>query len=103
MNAHISIRSDQITKFCERWLVTEMALLGSVLREDFGSKSDIDVLIEFKEEARHSLFDMVQMERELEAIFDREVDLVERMDIERSQNYLRRQSILQSVETIYAE
>ena len=102
MTAHITVPSYRIAGFCERWQVTQLALFGSVLRDDFGSGSDIDVLVEFAREARHSLFDMVRMEEELSEIFGREVDLVERAGIEQSRNYLRRRAILESAETIYA-
>ncbi len=102
MTARISLQSDRIAAFCERWQVTELALFGSVLRDDFGPDSDIDLLVAFAKEARHSLFDMVRMEEELREIFGREVDLVERAGIERSRNYLRRKAILESAETIYA-
>ncbi len=102
MSARIAIPADGIAAFCERWQVTELALFGSVLRDDFHPESDIDVLVAFREEARHTLFDMVHMEEELTALFGREVDLTERAGIERSRNHLRRRAILQSVETIYA-
>ena len=102
MSARIDIPTEGIAAFCERWQVTEMALFGSVLRDDFGPDSDIDVLVAFREGARHTLFDMVEMEEELKAVFGREVDLTERVGIERSRNHLRRKAILQSAETIYA-
>ena len=102
MTARIAIPADGIAAFCERWQVTELALFGSVLRDDFGPDSDIDVLVAFREEARHTLFDMVHMEEELKALFGREVDLVSRRGIERSRNHLRRRATLESVETIYA-
>ena len=102
MTARIAIPAEPIAAFCERWQVTELALFGSVLREDFGPASDIDVLVVFAEDARHSLFDMVLMEEELSEIFAREIDLVERAGIEQSRNYLRRKAILGSAETIYA-
>ena len=102
MTARIAIPADGIAAFCERWQVTEMALFGSVLRDDFGPDSDIDVLVSFDQAARHTLFDMVRMEEELQEVFGREVQLVCRRGIEQSQNYLRREAILQSAETIYA-
>ena len=101
MTARIAIPAEPIAAFCERWQVTELALFGSVLREDFGPASDVDVLVAFAEDARHSLFDMVRMEAELKDIFGREVDLVSRRGIERSRNYLRRKAILGSAETIH--
>jgi hypothetical protein len=93
---------DQIQTFCDRWQITEFALFGSVLRDDFCPDSDVDVLVTFSPEAHHTLFDLVQMENELKAIFQREVDLVSRRGIERSLNYLRRNEILSSAQVIYA-
>ena len=101
MTARITIPADGIAAFCERWQVTELALFGSVLRDDFGPDSDIDVLVAFDGRARRTLFDMVDMEEELKAIFGREVDLVSRRGIERSRNLLRRKAILESAETIH--
>ena len=93
--------SDQIAGFCRRWGITEMALFGSVLRDDFGPNSDIDVLVIFEPNARWSLFDLVRMEDELAHILGRRVDLVERRSVERSENYIRRRNILSGAETIY--
>ena len=101
MTARIAIPTDGIAAFCERWQVTELALFGSVLRDDFRPDSDIDVLIAFSDGARHTLFDMVHMEEELKALFGREVDLVSRRGIERSRNHLRRKAILESAESIH--
>ena len=102
LQARIGLRSETLAAFCERWQVAELALFGSVLRDDFGPDSDIDVLATFREEARHSLFDLVRMERELGSILERDVDLVERPGVEQSRNYLRRKAILGAAETIYA-
>ena len=102
MTARITIPAEGIAAFCERWQVTELALFGSVLREEFGPDSDIDVLVSFDQAARHTLLDMARMEAELKTLFGREVDLAERAGIEMSRNYIRRRAILQSAETIYA-
>lgn len=50
--------------------------------------SDIDVLVSFSPDARTDLFDLVDMQDELSAIFARNVDLVCREGIERSHNYI---------------
>ncbi len=92
---------DKIKEFCDRWRIVEFALFGSVLRDDFHSNSDIDVMVEFNQDSRHSLFDLVIMEDELKAIFNRDVDLVTRKGIANSRNYLRRKNILNSAQTIY--
>jgi uncharacterized protein len=97
MTPRIPIPQEAIAGFCRRWQVTEFALFGSVLRDDFGPESDVDVLVAFSPEARHSLFDLVRMEDELRAIFGRRVDLVTRRAVERTANEWRRQSILGSL------
>lgn len=102
MKTQIAIPQGELAAFCRRWQVTELALFGSVLREDFQPDSDVDVLVQFDPEAQHTLFDLVRMQEELERILGREVDLVERAAIERSRNYLRRRAILRSAEVIHA-
>ncbi len=97
----IEIPDDELDAFCRRWHVREMALFGSVLRDDFQAGSDIDVLVTFQEGAPTSLFDLVTMEDELEAIFGREVDLIERKAVQDSPNWIRRDAILTSARPIY--
>ena len=103
MNAHIDTRQDEITAFCKRWQIAELALFGSVLRDDFGPESDIDVLVTFHPEAEHGLMALVTMEKELGQLLGRKVDLVNRRGVERSRNYIRRRAILESAETLYTE
>ena len=91
----------EIERFCRRWQISELSLFGSVLREDFRPDSDIDVLVRFAPDTRWSLFDMVRMQKELEAILGREVDLVERNAVEQSKNYIRRKRILRDRVPIY--
>ena len=98
----IAVPEDGIADFCQRWQITELALFGSVLRDDFHSDSDVDVLVSFAPNTQWSLFDLVTMEYELEDILGREVDLVQRTAVEQAENYIRRKSILDSTETIYA-
>ena len=98
----IAVPRDEIASFCRRWKVSELALFGSVLRGDFSSGSDVDVLVSFAPDAGWSLFDLVKMQEELKAILGREVDLVDRVAVERSENYIRRKSILSSTEVVYA-
>ncbi len=102
MTARIEVPSERIAAFCERWQMTELALFGSVLRDNFGPESDIDVLAKFDDAARRTLFDVGRMEEELSEIFGREVDLLSWRGVESSRNYIRRKAILGSVETIYA-
>lgn len=100
--AHIQIPKEKIAEFCRKWKIREFSFFGSVLRDDFRPDSDIDVLVTFDESARHSLFELVDMQDELKEIFGREVDLVSRRGVESSRNYIRRHAILSSAEAIYA-
>lgn len=99
----ISANRDAIAAFCRRWDVARFALFGSVLRPDFRDESDVDVLLTFREGVRYTLFDLARMGDELEAIFERPVDIVDRKAVEQSPNYLRRDTILRSAEVVYAE
>ncbi|MGA1263389.1 MAG: nucleotidyltransferase family protein [Prochlorothrix sp.] len=98
----IELPLEQIIEFCHQWQVIEFCLFGSVLRDDFRPDSDIDVMVEFDENARPTFSTLDQMEAELRVIFDRDVDLITRQGIEASRNYLRRHEILSSAQVIYA-
>ncbi len=99
----VPINYEKIVEFCQRWKITEFALFGSVLRDDFcPDRSDIDVLVSFAQDAHWTLLDWVDMEEEIKKIFERDVDLISRRGIERSRNYLRRKAILNSAQVIYA-
>lgn len=98
---NISIPRKEITDFCHRWKIRELALFGSALRGDFHPDSDLDMLVTFAPEADWSLLDHVQMEEELTFLLGRKVDLVSRRAIERSDNWMRRQTILEAAEVVY--
>jgi uncharacterized protein len=98
----VSIPRKKLAEFCRRWRVSELALFGSALRDDFRPNSDLDLLVSFSPRTKISLFDLVRMQNELKEIFGREVDLVERRAIEKSENYIRRKSILSNTKVIYA-
>lgn len=78
-----------------------MSLFGSVLRDDFRSDSDIDVLISFKQGKVPGL-QFVTMASELEQLFGKPVDVLTRAAVERSRNYIRKKEILDSAEVVYA-
>ncbi len=102
MSARIPIDREKIAEFCRRWKITELALFGSVLREDFGPDSDVDMLVSFAQDAQWSLFDHLTMEEKLSGILGRKVDLVSRRAIACSHNWIRRNAILSSAEPFYA-
>lgn len=90
-----------IEDFCRRWRIAELSLFGSILGEDFGPESDVDVLVTFAADARWTLFDVGDMEEELAALVGRQVDLVSRRALERSENWIRRRAILDTALSYY--
>jgi predicted nucleotidyltransferase len=94
--------ADRIEQLCRRWKIAELSLFGSALRDDFRPDSDIDLLVRFKPDAAWSLLDQAHIERELEELLGRKVDLVSRTAIERSANWIRRREILETSRPIYA-
>src|SRR5436309_15879049 len=95
----IDLPLDQIGIFCARWRITEFALFGSVLREDFRPDSDVDVLVSFQPTAPWSLWDLLEMQEQLGAILERPVDLIEK---EALRNPYRRHEILTTRRVLYA-
>jgi predicted nucleotidyltransferase len=97
----IKVPDVAVSSFCKRWKISEFALFGSVLDDQFQSESDVDVLVSFLPDAEWDIFDAVRMEEELADIFGRRVDLVTRRSIETSANPIRREAILNSAVPIY--
>ena len=97
--SQLSIPTETITAFCYRWKVTEFAIFGSALRGDFNKQSDLDVLVTFDESSEVTLLDLAQMQIELEGIFNRTVDLVEKAAL---CNPYRRKAILNGSKVLYA-
>ena len=98
----ISVDEEQIKAFCEKWQIAELALFGSVLRDDFRPDSDIDVLVTFKPAVRRRYEEIWDMKQELRAVFGRDIDLAQRQVIDGDANALRRRRILASARTVYA-
>lgn len=98
----IDVLYNRIAQFCKKWQMGELSLFGSALRDDFGPESDIDILVAFDDDAELTLFDLYHMKDELREIFDRNIDLVSRRGLESSRNHIRRDSILNSAEALYA-
>ena len=93
----------EISAFCQQWQIVEMALFGSVLREDFQADSDIDILVKFAPKARQGLLTLAKIKHELEARFGRSVDIALKQSIEKSENWIRRPEILQTAQVIYEQ
>ena len=72
----IEIHKDKLADFCRRHPIRSLSIFGSVLREDFHTDSDVDVLVEFEPEAQVGFIALSRMQRELSALLQRPVDLV---------------------------
>jgi hypothetical protein len=95
----LRIPRKKIFDFCQRWSITEFSLFGSILREDFRPDSDIDVLVSIDPKAHIGLLELVDMQLELEKMFKRPVDLVEKEGLI---NPYRRREILRTAQVVYA-
>ena len=98
----ITLPTDHITELCERYGVRELSVFGSVLRDDFTPESDIDFLVTFRDDDPGPwMGKLIQMEDDLRALLGREVDLVPKESILKSENWIRRDHILGTARVIY--
>jgi predicted nucleotidyltransferase len=100
--ARLHVTQEQIAAFCRKWAIVRFELFGSALRADFDEQSDVDVLVTFGPEGKSGIGELLDMEDELQILFGRHTDLVERHLIETSRNWVRRRNILQSAQVLYA-
>lgn len=96
MPCTITLPIDELRSFCKRHHVRRLSLFGSVLREDFTSSSDIDMLIEFEPDHTPGLA-FFTMQRELSDILGRRVDLHTPASLSR---YFR-ETVLREAEPLY--
>jgi predicted nucleotidyltransferase len=71
----IAVPQESVGDFCRRHHIRRLALFGSVLRDDFGPSSDVDVLVEFEPGTKVGLIRLAGMELELSEILGHKVDL----------------------------
>jgi uncharacterized protein len=95
----IDLPAKELGDLANRWSIEELALFGSVTREDFGDESDIDILVTFGADAGWSLWDLADLKSELERLLGHRVDLVEKRAL---LNPYRRRHILETARIIYA-
>lgn len=98
----IDLDSAAIRTFRRRWKIRELAVFGSILRDDFRPDSDIDFLAEYEDDAEWDLLDHMDMEDELARIVGRNVDLLTRYSVETSENPFLQRQILSTAEPIIA-
>jgi len=92
------IPTEALASICRRYSVRRLSVFGSVLREDFGPESDIDVLVEFEPEAPIGFLALSRLQRELSTLLGRRVDLVPRSGLKPA----IRDAVLATEQVIYA-
>jgi predicted nucleotidyltransferase len=99
----IDLDSPEMRRFRRRWAITELAVFGSVLRDDFRRDSDVDLLVTFTPDAEWDLLDLLHMQDDAAAILGRPVDLVSRAGLEQSCNAIVRGEVLGTSRAVYAQ
>ena len=94
----IRVDAQQIAEFCRRHSIAKLAFFGSVLRDDFGPESDVDVLVEFEPGKEPGLIGLAGMEEELSTILGRKADMRTPEDLSR---YFR-DKVVSTAEVQYA-
>ena len=91
----IDVPHEEIAEFCRRWGVRRLAFFGSVVRDDFGPESDVDVLVEFRDRTPGLKF-FWDMPNDLSQILGgRKVDLLLFEELSR---WIRREVMAEAVE-----
>lgn len=98
MSVQIDIDAEALAGFCRRNGIRRLSFFGSVLRDDFGPDSDIDILVEFTPDAGVGLFEFVGLQRELGELLGRDVDL----HTPASLSHFFRADVIDSAEVAYA-
>ena len=98
----LGVEPDRIADFCRKWQIKELSLFGSALGDEFRPDSDVDLLVTFQDPHRSLgpwMGELQEMEEELETMFGRKVDFVEKRLVK---NPFRRHHILTTRQVIYA-
>jgi predicted nucleotidyltransferase len=98
LSVALPLPGEKIAEICRRHDIRELALFGSVVREDFRPDSDVDMLIAFPPDRRIGLFGLAQIQEELSEAIGRQVDLVPRNGL----NPVIREGVLREARTLYA-
>jgi uncharacterized protein len=98
MDLPIQVDREKLATFCRKHHITKLGLFGSVLTDQFGPDSDVDVLVEFDPKYIPGLIALSGMERELSQLLGRKADMRTPNDLSR---YFRDQVLREAV-TQYA-
>jgi uncharacterized protein len=98
----IDLPDEALREMCRKWKIRRLELFGSARSGRLGSNSDIDFLAEFEADEQWTLMDLARAQEDFSMLLGRKVDLVDRKNLERSANLIRRDAILNSIEVVYA-
>lgn len=96
----VEVDREWLARVCKKWRLREIAVFGSVTRDDFDEVSDVDLLVTFDPGSRFTMLKLADIEADLSAVFGRPVDVVERAAVEENPNWILRRSILDSAQRL---
>jgi hypothetical protein len=95
----IHLSYEDVVRICEKYQLSELSIFGSVIRDDFGVYSDVDILISYENVWNNDPFDDLHIKWELKELLNREIDVIDKDGLK---NPIRRDEILSTREVIYA-
>ncbi|MBD2392995.1 nucleotidyltransferase domain-containing protein [Cyanobacterium aponinum FACHB-4101] len=97
----LGVSWENIVSFCQQFKIKELALFGSILRDDFSVNSDVDFLITLSADTKLDWIYFQLMEKELKKMVNRKIDIIFKNNLEKSANWIRKKEILTTAEVIY--
>ena len=91
----------RLARICKKHHIKRLSLFGSVVRDDFGPQSDVDILYEREAGHHETLRSLTEANAAFADLFGRRVDFIDRSLIENSKNKHRKQSILEDERVVY--
>ena len=94
----IDLPLDKIAAICRQYQVSELAVFGSALRDDFRTESDVDLLVDFHPGHQHGLIEYLSCQTDFAEVIGRNVDLVQKSGLKK----FVRDEVLRTARIIYA-
>ena len=95
----LNLTLDDVNRICEKYMISELSVFGSAIRDDFDDDSDVDILISFNENSNSTIDDILDLKDYFTNLFNRDVDIVESEGI---RNPIRKMNIMSTKEVLYA-
>ena len=99
----LHLSGEELAAYCQRWKIVEISLIDPEPDSDVAAEAHIEFLVRFQPDVMRRYADAVAMERELAELVGRDVELVDyRSVVDWSENYIRRNAILELAQVICA-